>query len=171
MSLTRAARPKSVTFITTVIARMALAGAIVATSLAPARAQAATAPGRPAAHVRLASALMPAGYPATDAAEISASRARGIARAMLRSFGWTRRQFKYLNHLWDRESGWDVFAQNPYSGAYGIPQALPPIKMAAAGANWRTSARTQIRWGLGYIKGTYGSPRLAWDHELASGWY
>jgi hypothetical protein len=166
MSLIRTARPKSVTFITTVIARMALGGAIVATSLAPARVQAATAPDRPAAHARLASSLMPA-----DATAASAARARSIARGMLRSFDWRRRQFKYLNRLWDRESGWNVFAQNPFSGAYGIPQALPPGKMAAAGANWRTSARTQIRWGLGYIKEAYRSPRRAWDHELATGWY
>jgi resuscitation-promoting factor RpfB len=166
MSLIRTARPKSVTFITTVIARMALAGAVVATSLAPARVQAATAPDRPAAHVRLASALMP-----DHATAASAARARSIARRMLRSFDWTRRQFTYLNQLWERESGWNVFAENRYSGAYGIPQALPPTKMAAAGGNWRTSARTQIRWGLGYIKGTYGSPRRAWGHELATGWY
>jgi len=166
VSLIRTARPKSVTFLTTVIARMALAGAVVATSLAPVRAQAATAPDRPAAHARLASELMP-----DRASAASAARARSIARAMLRSFDWTRRQFKYLNRLWDRESGWNVFADNPYSGAYGIPQALPGIKMAAAGSNWRTSARTQIRWGLGYIKETYGSPRRAWDHELATGWY
>jgi hypothetical protein len=166
MSLIRTARPESVTFFTTVIARMALAGAVVATSLAPARVEAATAPDRPAAHARLAGALIPA-----SATAASAARARSIARAMLRSFDWTRRQFKYLNELWDRESGWNVFAENPYSGAYGIPQALPPVKMAAAGSNWRTSARTQIRWGLSYIRGTYRSPRRAWSHELATGWY
>jgi len=166
MSLIRAARPKSVTFITTVIARMALAGAVVATSLAPVRVQAAAAPDRPAAHAGLASSLR-----SDRATAASAARARRIARGMLRSFDWTRRQFKYLDDLWDRESGWNVSAQNPYSGAYGIPQALPPGKMAVAGRNWRTSARTQIRWGLGYIKGTYRSPRRAWSHELATGWY
>lgn len=166
MSLIRTARPKSVPFNTTVIARMALAGAVVATSLAPVRVHAATAQHRPAAQARLDSSLTPA-----RATAASAARARSIARATLRSFDWTRRQFKYLNHLWDRESGWNVFAENPFSGAYGIPQALPGSKMAAAGANWRTSARTQIRWGLGYIKGTYGSPRRAWAHELATGWY
>jgi hypothetical protein len=96
---------------------------------------------------------------------------RQIARKLLRSFRWSWRQFKYLNWLWDRESSWNVYAANPYSGAYGIPQALPGSKMASAGSNWRTSARTQIRWGLGYIRAVYGSPRRAWDHELAVGWY
>jgi hypothetical protein len=99
------------------------------------------------------------------------STPRQIARSMLRNFGWSKRQFPYLNSLWSHESGWNVHAQNRYSGAYGIPQAVPGAKMAAAGSHWRTSARTQIRWGLRYIKSRYGSPRGAWDHELATGWY
>jgi hypothetical protein len=43
--------------------------------------------------------------------------------------------------------------------------------MASAGKNWKTSAATQIRWGLAYIKGRYGSPSKAWAHEQANGWY
>jgi hypothetical protein len=97
--------------------------------------------------------------------------AKQIARRMLRSFRWRGWQFKYLNLLWSRESGWNVFAQNPDSGAYGIPQAVPGSKMASAGPNWESSARTQIRWGLGYIQAMYGSPLGAWRHELATGWY
>ena len=96
---------------------------------------------------------------------------RQIARKMLRRFHWSWRQFKYLNRLWDRESGWNVHASNPYSGAYGIPQAVPGSKMASAGRYWRTSAWTQIRWGLRYIRGRYGSPHGAWNHELRTGWY
>ena len=96
---------------------------------------------------------------------------RQIARRLLHHFHWSRRQFRYLDPLWDRESSWSVYAYNSYSGAYGIPQAVPGAKMASAGGHWRTSARTQIRWGLRYIKDQYGSPRAAWDHELATGWY
>ena len=96
---------------------------------------------------------------------------RQIARKLLRRFHWSWRQFKYLNRLWDRESGWNVHASNPYSGAYGIPQAVPGSKMASAGRYWRSSAWTQIRWGLRYIRGRYGSPHRAWDHELRTGWY
>jgi hypothetical protein len=100
------------------------------------------------------------------------ARARQIAWGMMRRFGWRPRfQFRYLNWLWDRESGWNLYATNPSSGAYGIPQALPGYKMASAGRNWQTSAWVQIRWGLGYIRARYGSPRTAWDHELAYGWY
>jgi hypothetical protein len=43
--------------------------------------------------------------------------------------------------------------------------------MAAAGPDWQTDAATQIRWGLGYIKSSYGSPCGAWGHEESSGWY
>lgn len=101
----------------------------------------------------------------------AALTARQIARRLLHRFHWSRRQFRYLDPLWARESSWHVHAQNRYSGAYGIPQAVPGSKMASAGPRWRSSARTQILWGLRYIKGRYGAPAAAWAHELATGWY
>ena len=97
---------------------------------------------------------------------------RQIARGMLPKFHWNvSKQFKYLSWLWQRESGWNRYAYNPYSGAYGIPQALPGSKMASAGPNWRSNASTQIRWGLRYIRARYGSPHRAWNHSQATGWY
>jgi hypothetical protein len=97
---------------------------------------------------------------------------REIARAMLPTFHWSvSKQFRYLSWLWQRESGWNKYASNPYSGAYGIPQALPGSKMASAGPNWRSNASTQIRWGLRYIRARYGSPHRAWNHSQATGWY
>jgi hypothetical protein len=94
-----------------------------------------------------------------------------IAMSMLGSFGWSSSQFSCLDSLWNEESGWNVTATNPSSGAYGIPQALPGSKMASAGADWQTDAATQIKWGLEYIQSTYGSPCGAWAHEEADGWY
>jgi hypothetical protein len=94
-----------------------------------------------------------------------------IAQAMLGQFGWSSGQFSCLDPLWERESGWNIYAENPGSGAYGIPQALPGSKMASAGPDWQSSAYTQIKWGLEYIQGSYGSPCGAWDHEEADGWY
>ena len=94
-----------------------------------------------------------------------------IAMAMLPSFGWSSSEFGCLNDLWDRESGWNPYAANPASGAYGIPQALPGAKMATAGADWQANPATQIHWGLGYIQSSYGSPCAAWAHETSSGWY
>jgi hypothetical protein len=97
--------------------------------------------------------------------------AQQIAMGMLGSYGWSSGQFSCLVSLWNQESGWNVTASNPSSGAYGIPQALPGSKMESAGPDWQTDAATQIRWGLGYIKADYGSPCGAWSHEEADGWY
>jgi hypothetical protein len=193
LSAHRTAHPLSVKF-ATVIAGSALAlGAAVAAAASSSPPRPASLPsdarlttgrpttgrpttGRPTAgrpttgqaphSVELTTLLAPAG--STASAPLTPRQA---ARQMLGSFGWSQRQFPYLNWLWDRESGWNVHAENPYSGAYGIPQALPGSKMATAGPDWRTSARTQIRWGLRYIRGTYGSPLRAWEHEVADGWY
>jgi hypothetical protein len=96
--------------------------------------------------------------------------AQAIADDMLASFGFDHSQFGCLVELWNRESGWRVNAENA-SGAYGIPQALPGSKMATAGADWATNPATQIRWGLGYIKGRYSTPCGAWGFWEAHGWY
>jgi hypothetical protein len=81
-------------------------------------------------------------------------------------------QFACLQPLWDRESGWNPYAQNPSSGAYGIPQALPGSKMASAGPDWATDPGTQVRWGvLDYIDPVYGSACAALSHENEYGWY
>ncbi|HEY2640833.1 MAG TPA: hypothetical protein VGI66_13245, partial [Streptosporangiaceae bacterium] len=96
---------------------------------------------------------------------------RQVARRLLHRFHWRQRQFRYLNLLWSRESSWNIHAFNAYSGAYGIPQAVPGSKMASAGPRWQSSARTQILWGLRYIKQRYGSPEGAWNHERSTGWY
>lgn len=85
--------------------------------------------------------------------------------------GWTGSQFDDLVKLWNRESGWRWNAENPSSGAYGIPQSLPGDKMASAGANWRDDAAVQIDWGLSYIASRYGSPSGAWQHSERFGWY
>lgn len=130
------------------------------------------------AHAR---AVAAASQAATEAsrAQARASRARraavssdprAIARAMLAAQGQAG-QFGCLDRLWTRESEWRVTARNPSSGAYGIPQSLPASKLATAGSDWRTSARTQIRWGLGYIDARYGSPCAAWAHSQSHGWY
>jgi hypothetical protein len=95
---------------------------------------------------------------------------RTIAKSMLAQYGWDASQFSYLNQLWFHESNWQVNAAN-VSGAYGIPQALPGSQMASAGADWQTNPATQIKWGLNYIKGRYGSPSGAWVHEQSNNWY
>lgn len=95
---------------------------------------------------------------------------RELGRCMAaRDHGWTGVQFSCLDDLWGgRESGWSVYAHNPTSGAHGIPQALPGYKM---GPGWWDNPFVQIRWGLGYIAGRYGTPcgAVAWHN--GHNWY
>jgi hypothetical protein len=108
---------------------------------------------------------------ATLAAPADPSAAQTTAKSMLASFGYSSSQWSCLYSLWERESTWNVYAENAASGAYGIPQALPGYKMESAGADWQTNAATQITWGLGYIKQVYGTPCAAWQNEVDRGYY
>lgn len=112
-------------------------------------------------------------HPTPEAGSGSSAGGSTVATAnrLAATAGWGGAQTTCLDELWTRESRFEVTAVNPQSGAYGIPQALPATKMAAAGPAWRTDAATQIRWGLGYIRATYGSPCAAWAHEQTDGWY
>ncbi|WP_344126172.1 lytic transglycosylase domain-containing protein [Luedemannella flava] len=101
--------------------------------------------------------------------DYTGNRAIGCAELLKKGFGLD--QMPCLNKLWNKESNWRTTAENTSSGAYGIPQALPGSKMASEGDDWRTNPATQIKWGLGYIKGRYGTPCKAWDHSVATGWY
>lgn len=99
--------------------------------------------------------------------------------------GWdTGNEWNSLVALWNRESGWSTTAENPGSGAYGIPQSLHGTKgnefnasdseglsaaqLAAANTG---NAAAQIGWGLAYILHRYGSPSAALAHENSQGWY
>lgn len=112
----------------------------------------------------------------------TAPEAQSYARSLVKSKGWSDSEFtQCLLPLWNRESGWRVNALNPEfapsqaptpeNQAYGIVQAAPGIKMATAGADWKTNPATQIRWGIGYIEQRYGTPCGAWAHSEQYNWY
>jgi hypothetical protein len=91
----------------------------------------------------------------------------GVAQAGLEQMGWGD-QFDALNNLIQHESGWDPWAENPDSGAYGIPQINPSAHGYPAAPG---DAVGQIEWMLGYIAERYGDPQTAWDHWQAYGSY
>lgn len=97
--------------------------------------------------------------------------AKATAKSMLPAYGWDEAQYQCLETIWTRESNWNYAAENPSSGAYGIPQSLPADKMGSIAPDWRTNAVTQIKWGLGYIKERYGSPCQAWAWWQKKNWY
>jgi hypothetical protein len=106
-----------------------------------------------------------------------------LGREMAARAGWDGEQWDCLFQVVDHESGWSPTAWNRQSGAsdpasdpygaYGLPQSHPPIKLARAGRDWRTSARTQLTWLIGYIRARrwegvaaslQGTPCGAWAH-------
>ena len=105
----------------------------------------------------------------TSCKEYSGNRATGCA--LMLDAGFEIDQFPCLNNLWNKESGWNARATNSGSGAYGIPQAYPGSKMSSVASDWKTNPATQIKWGLGYIKGRYKSPCGAWGHFQDAGSY
>lgn len=96
---------------------------------------------------------------------------KAFALGQVEAKGWNYDQYSCLVKLWERESNWRWNATNKSSGAYGIPQSLPATKMAKAGADWRTNPETQVRWGINYIDGRYGSPCAALVHSDEHNWY
>ena len=75
-------------------------------------------------------------------------------------------QVAAFNTIITLESNWDPNAVNPYSGAFGLGQALPASKIGPD-----RSPVAQINWILAYIEGRYGTANRALAFHLAHGWY
>jgi len=98
--------------------------------------------------------------------------AQGYAlRTMKSKYNWSKRQFVCLSYIWNHESHWQFDARNKSSGALGIPQAYPGHKMRSAGKDYKTNYKTQIDWGLNYIKRRYGTPCGAYHYRKRHGYY
>ena len=98
--------------------------------------------------------------------------AKKVAKTIMGSeFAWGDDQYSCLNRLWTKESHWNYKAHNYRSGAHGIAQALPAVKMEVISDDWRTNPVTQIRWGLRYIDIRYETPCDAWAKFKRSRYY
>ena len=89
----------------------------------------------------------------------------------INTYGWSENDVNCVFNIVEKESGWNIKAKNSSSGAYGLFQSLPASKMASEGNDYLTNGKTQIRWGLKYIKERYGTPSNAWAHSQQKGWY
>lgn len=94
-----------------------------------------------------------------------------LGHSMASQLGWTGSQWSCLYTLWQGESGWSQYSDTRTSGldpadatvfAYGIPQSRPAQKMPPSAwpssIGGRSNPKAQIRWGLRYIRATYGNP-------------
>lgn len=106
--------------------------------------------------------------------DASLSEIQEMAWRMFKRRGLSRDEFVAARRLWARESGdeelltWNPDAFNEDSGTSGIPQRHPdhgPLP-----DNW-DNPRVQIRWGIDYVLGRYGSFEAALRHSDEEGWY
>ena len=121
------------------------------------------------------SAPDPSGGGSFDFSGVTGATNLALGRGMAAAVGWTGAQWSALKELWTRESNWNHLARNPSSGAYGIPQSLPASKMGSVmqggGSDYLTNPKTQISWGLRYIKNRYGNPGAALAFHNRMNWY
>lgn len=104
-------------------------------------------------------------------AKISVAPEQETCLGWIREAGISENDIEAAIYIIYHESGCRVDARNAWSGAYGIPQALPGSKMATAGADWETNPITQLRWMDSYVKGRYGSWQAALIFKMEKGWY
>lgn len=72
-----------------------------------------------------------------------------------------------LFRLVERESGWNLYAVNQSSGACGLAQAYPCMKLGCD----LSDMECQVNWLFQYIKGRYGDPTQAIIFHGNNGWY
>jgi hypothetical protein len=72
---------------------------------------------------------------------------------------------KYIMLIIQHESGFNLNARNPHSGACGIFQANPCSKLPSM------DEKIQIAWGMNYFAKRYGSGKAAYEFRLVHGYY
>jgi uncharacterized protein YabE (DUF348 family) len=119
------------------------------------------------------------------AGQIGAERQELMAAA-----GISPDEYGAADFIIGHESGWCAtkwqgqwgqcpsFYEEKYPGAetvgslgFGLCQSTPAIKMASAGADWRTNPVTQLKWCTGYAIGRYGSWTNAYEFWAAHSWW
>lgn len=101
----------------------------------------------------------------------SFSDARAAFEQIVADYGIGASEKAMWEYIINRESGFNHYATNASSGAYGLPQSLPGSKMASAGADWQTNPYTQLKWMYGYMTSRYGSIAGAYNFWQANHWY
>jgi hypothetical protein len=107
----------------------------------------------------------------THTEDLASQDPRDIARRLMPEYGLDPAEFDCLDQLWISESDWNPHADNPSSTAYGIPQALLGGTHNNIPSDYMTNPVSQIRWGLWYVKNSYGTACNAWAFKQAHQWY
>ena len=90
---------------------------------------------------------------------------KAAVRKIAEQMGWDK-YWGDIDWLVNKESSWNPKAANPSSSARGLFQ-----KMTSLHGPVEDTVEGQARWGLNYIKSTYGNPAAARRHHERSNWY
>ena len=73
--------------------------------------------------------------------DLSDEDPQDIARALLATYGWGADQFGCLDSLWERESHWNVHADNPNSSRLRHPAGPARLQDVLGRADWAEQPR------------------------------
>lgn len=85
----------------------------------------------------------------------------------MRAGGIPEGQWRYVDYIVSKESGWNPNAKNPSSGACGLVQAYPCSKL---GPNWNDPV-VALRWQYNYVNKRYGGYAGAYAFWKRNRWY
>lgn len=92
----------------------------------------------------------------------------GNKEIWLKESGIPEDQWKYVDYIVSKESGWNPNATNPSSAACGLAQALPCSKISGKGGY---DPVTALKWQYNYVNERYGGYAQAYEFWSVNRWY
>jgi len=87
------------------------------------------------------------------------------------NIGWSSADYELVVNILIKESGINPNSVNKTSGACGLFQAHPCKKAIKQYPDYMTNYKSQVKWGLNYIKDRYKTPTEAWKFWQEHKWY
>ena len=85
--------------------------------------------------------------------------------------GWLTSDYNAICNIIVKESSFNINSVNKKSGACGLFQAYPCSKAIKQFPDYMTNYKSQVDWGIQYIKNRYGTPVKAWNFWQDHKWY
>ena len=99
-----------------------------------------------------------------NARTYNASTSRLYVRVWIKNLNWHNNEWTCLDELVNRESRWDMSANNPNSSAFGLFQVLKTPE--------DSTIKDQVEAGIRYLDSRYdGSACKALRHHDRKNWY
>jgi hypothetical protein len=109
--------------------------------------------------------------PVTEVTEVASTPPLSPREQLMNLAGIQPADYGAADYIISHESSWRFSATEPHTGAYGLCQSLPAIKMASAGSDWQTDPVTQLKWCNSYALTRYGGWQGAYTHWVAYRWW